>query len=83
MGLMGLFKRSVDLHKIFAEEVKELEELGYYSFQIREMIDEIVNLKKAKSLTSEEESRIRQTLLQHINFAKKALTKTGKETQLG
>lgn len=78
---MGLFRRKVNLKEIFAPEIKELERLGYYSFQIKDILDQTVSGKKLQHLSSEEEGRIRHTLVNHIDFAKKALKNALKDGQ--
>lgn len=77
---MALFeRRKVNLEKVFALEIEELKQLGYYSFQIKDILNQTVNGKKIKQLSLEEEEQIRQILIKHINFAKKALNNTHKD----
>lgn len=75
---MGIFKlrRNRKLYgqfcKTFEKEVKELEQLGYYPFQIRDMIQSLIKGNSGR-LSGEDQESIRMKLVQQIEFARKTI----------
>lgn len=58
--------------KIFSAEVKELERLGYYPFQIKDMMMGCLT-GSASKLDDEDREKIRTSLIKQIEFAKKTI----------
>lgn len=51
----------------------ELRRLGYYEFQIKEIITSIAGAKKISQLSLEDQEKIKARLIEQINFARKCM----------
>ncbi|QGP92649.1 hypothetical protein MGLY_20370 [Neomoorella glycerini] len=51
----------------------ELRRLGYYEFQIKEIIAGIAGNKKINQLSLEDQEKIKARLVEQINFARKCM----------
>ncbi|MGI6285930.1 hypothetical protein SEF58_08945 [Neomoorella humiferrea] len=51
----------------------ELRRLGYYEFQIKEIITSIAGAKKINQLSLEDQEKIKARLVEQINFASKCM----------
>lgn len=51
----------------------ELRRLGYYKFQIKEIITSIAGAKKISQLSLEDQEKIKASLVEQINFASKCM----------
>ena len=49
--------------------IKKLSDLGYKSFQIREIINECIDNQDLESLTAQQETQLKNTLQKYIDFA--------------
>lgn len=57
------------VHRRFKTEIEQLERLGYFSFQVKELLNGYLN----KEIGTIEEDEIRTMLSRQIDFAKKAM----------
>lgn len=65
----------------FKDEIDQLLKMGYYQFQINNILNSAVGRKtNAKNLNVTDKERIRGLLKQQIEFAQKALKANSKKT---
>ncbi|MGB9885398.1 MAG: hypothetical protein ACPLRW_00180 [Moorellales bacterium] len=57
--------------------VKELRALGYYEFQIREIIQEVAGTADVDRLSSEEIAKVGTRLAEQVAFARRCLNVRG------
>lgn len=62
----------------FKEEIDQFKNLGYYHFQIKEILSSVVSKKELKKLSDSDIDSVRSTLKEHIAFAQKALKVSSK-----
>lgn len=64
----------MDQHRRVNDMWQELQRLGYYEFQIREMLLEWSGKAKISSLTSAEAAQVAACFQKQIDFARRCLT---------